>query len=274
MKQIFIPLAVLLIIGTMGVVIAKENILGSIFGPSGFIGPGSPASQGSGLFSDLLADDKEVARKQEEWDRKFAELHIGTDYWVEEICQKKIERIPEGVLITESGDYFNVIAHVEGERVLVNSYNESTGDQTEYLYKFTLEVRNPSGPTDEVDMQDDDQPLSFTVELKGERQKNMYSHSIDVADGESFNRKGQNMEISYSSYKYTEVCIHFNRPIRYFSGKGYADTTELCNSISEGSTKPSMYLAPGEEERTKEISITGEPNQGPQNWQNQRIDEI
>ncbi len=229
---------------------SSKGLLGDVFGPGGFIGSGSPASTGSGLFSDLLVDEDKVARKREEWDRKFAEMNLGTQYWTESFCAKKIERIPQGMMMANQGGYFSIIAHVEGEKIPISSWNDTTQKEERlYIYKFTVHVSNPSGPTDDPDFNpedDDDRDMIFNVVTSGMSSpgKKIYEKPIILKDGETFYRKGMGMEVSYSKNDYDKICIKFTRPVRFYTAEGWEEKSEVCNRISLGGVLATRYVDP------------------------------
>jgi hypothetical protein len=213
------------------------------------------AMQTAGPFLNNLASDAAAGRYlsvlfgmdnsnwRRTWDTWFVHNVLGSTIagnWEESLCHHYIDRAPEGTLYLEIPDGSNMIgvgAHIEAERSGGTFTNES-GTFTEFLYKISIFVSNPSQAT--VRGQAYTQQLDFNVELKGQRTVRLFQATQPVGPGASFSRAGGSIIVQRSSFRYDVICIEFVNSIYTANG----DTRlELCNTITEYAGGPTAVPA-------------------------------
>jgi len=192
-------------------------------------------------WSQLILSEDTIANWREDVDQVFSSAYIGSQYWVSEICSKDIPKSQPGTFLMETKDgLFDVIAHVEGEKTVIEG---PQGPQ--YIYKLTFSVRNPRNSPYE--------DLGFNVYLHGtQRTAQLYSQDHKVSEGDSFTRGSGNRKdgkttydkqhgkpiVQYSSINYDQICIRFNPSVKDARGK---PRPKICNSIVQYRGSPTEY---------------------------------
>jgi len=184
---------------------------------------GALQTPGVGRFVGLFMDDDAFAEWRENVDEFFCKTIIGggIECWTSKLCQIYSDMEGDGYLSIESpSGLLELAVHVEGERTTMVYANES-GRQAEYLYKFSMMVRNP---------QNSDKDIEFNVYLMGLGSTPLYQSDITLGEGESFQRMGAAIVVQYSGNLYQKICIKFNDPLNIDGGRS---VEEVCNKITE-----------------------------------------
>jgi len=190
----------------------------------------------SGLagYSRLFMDDEDIQDWKLTVDEYFSYNVFGEEFWVSQICEKKIEDIPDNVLvITTPSGLIATGAHIEGERSQPITYPNGT---VLYLYKITFVINNPEGGYED---------LEANVLLMGQRNINLFEENQKIDEGEVIKKLGEEAIIQYSKFDYKKVCIQFSRNLQSLDGE---TQDEVCTKIITSDTPASVYTPPPFEE--------------------------
>jgi hypothetical protein len=170
-------------------------------------------------------EDEALAEWREKVDDFLCKTVIagGTECWTSKICSAWVENEPQGGLMyteTSSGT-LDIAVHVEGQKDPL-IYDEGAGQTSEFLYKLTYVVKNPSK-----------KPLTFNVVVEGEqRTARLYDKDVVVDPGSQSTRMGNSAIVQYSNFDYKRVCIRFG-----MKPQSLDIPNEVCNMINVGAQK-------------------------------------
>lgn len=201
----------------------------------------------SGLsgYSKLFFDKESLENWRESVDSTFAKFYIGTEYWSSKLCSVYVDRVGSGVMLIETpSGLLEPSSHIEMERSPAIEYVNLTDEGsavfiTEYLYKLSFAVENPSNSN---------QNLDFNVVMRGSGAEVwLYKTYRKLEEGKSYSRIGSSMIVQYSTVLYDEVCIMFKDKIYLGSGES---VSKLCVPVVESSTSNTGYVPEGSESTT------------------------
>lgn len=197
-----------------------------------FLSSAGMSLTGAHALSDLFLTEEGADEWREEVDKWFSESFLGyfdPDEWIDEICQTFFDKEPADWIfvdtVLEERPY--LLAHVEAERAEITQPDESTAEmQTFYIYKISYLVNTEY------------EDVEFNIELKGDRDIELYTDDVKVEKGDEKIVFGESMIVQNSSYYYDEICIEFDKEYK-LSGGEYK--SGICNDISESDTTPTAY---------------------------------
>jgi len=191
-------------------------------------------------------------------DRAFAENYLGVDYWVSDICQKKVRHTQrQGNALISTPDIDQFIGHVEATKsepvpVLCNTNNycrQKTDDVTaecegniclingeeaaERFYKITFHVAAPS----DVDLtyyKSEDDMITFNILLIGdEKSSNLFNKFIALDAGQVSDQIDGVFSpvMDYAPYDYETICIVFGKKPLSVSGGPSDQIDKICNTV-------------------------------------------
>ena len=85
----------------------------------------------------------------------------------------------------------------------------------------------------------------------------LYDNWIEVEENDKKAKAGKSAIVTYSNYKYNNVCMVFKNKIRSATGEYHKD---VCNKIKETTEKPSGYTP---KQKDKQEDNQDNTQQGP-----------
>jgi hypothetical protein len=195
--------------------------------------------RGIGYFPSFFLDKDWLKGWREDVDRFFAEHYLGTEYWVSDICEFKVDEVrSRGVAFVSTRTGVAAIgAHIEASRSLPIEPPEESEEEKEYIYKITFNVKNGEFDKDPNAIEE----LRFDVKLRGATEVDLFTSKFKVKQGESFGRTGSDPNngaiVLASRALFDEICLIFDEIPFSWTEKTLKNENELCNKIAEPKTE-------------------------------------
>ena len=197
----------------------------------GWIESALTSFRGLGFYSTFFFSDEELEEWRESVDRLFAENYLGVEYWKSAVCAQNMDRDNEGVAYVDTKlGLAAVAAHIEASRSHAAELPPGLNATQEFLYKVTFNVKNGDWDKDPSALE----KMRFNVQFRGERTVIVFKENIELDKGKTFARIGASAIVKYSRFKYSEICLVFDKVPSSWS----LDSNELCNKIQSPSKIP------------------------------------